>query len=34
MKHYLRGAVVPVYLVFCLVLGGASAAGRTVNSHR
>jgi O-antigen ligase len=31
MKHYLRLGVVPFYLVLCLLLGGASAAGFWAN---
>jgi O-antigen ligase len=31
MKHVLRAGVVPVYLVMCLLLGGASAAGYVAN---
>ena len=31
MRHYFRAAVVPTYLMLCLLLGGASAAGYWVN---
>ena len=31
MNHHLRLAAVPVYLVLCLLLGGASAAGFWAN---
>ena len=31
MTHYLRIAVIPLYLLLCLVLGGASGGGILVN---
>lgn len=31
MSHYLRVALVPLYLILCLLLGGASAAGHWAN---